>query len=246
MQRLPSFVAAVALLLGAPAALLAQDQTAAHRRQHRRRGELAAHRRPRSSAPPGIVVHQPINYRDIQRAITALFKTGQFDDVVAEQRTTGDRLILVLKVKERPVLEKWAVRGVSRSGGGRGQGPGEARRRPADRPERRRAGPRGHRLALQARRLLRRPGQDARGPADRRASASSSTCEEGAARGHQPGGRGRQQALLGQGRSSSTWPPVPKGSGGSRRASTTSGRSTRTCASGCRAGTPTRDSSISR
>src|SRR6185295_15620641 len=26
----------------------------------------------------GIIVHQPINYRDIQRAITALFQTGQF------------------------------------------------------------------------------------------------------------------------------------------------------------------------
>jgi outer membrane protein insertion porin family len=62
----------------------------------------------------GIIVRQPINYRDIQRAITALFRTGQFDDVVAEQRSIGGRLILVFRVKERPVLEKWAVRGVNR------------------------------------------------------------------------------------------------------------------------------------
>src|SRR5689334_15063903 len=53
----------------------------------------------------GIIVHQPINYRDIQRAITALFKTGQFDDVLVEQRNAGPRLILVIRVKERPVLE---------------------------------------------------------------------------------------------------------------------------------------------
>src|SRR5215208_2589846 len=62
----------------------------------------------------GIIVHQPINYRDIQRAITALLRTGQFDDVAAEQRNVGGRLVLVLRVKERPLLEKWAIRGVNR------------------------------------------------------------------------------------------------------------------------------------
>jgi outer membrane protein insertion porin family len=66
----------------------------------------------------GIIVHQPINYRDIQRAITALFRTGQFDDVLVEQRNERNRLILVIQVKERPVLEKWAVRGVERLGEG--------------------------------------------------------------------------------------------------------------------------------
>jgi outer membrane protein insertion porin family len=62
----------------------------------------------------GIIVRQPINYRDIQRAITALFRTGQFDDVLVEQRNAGERLVLAIRVKERPVLEKWAVRGVNR------------------------------------------------------------------------------------------------------------------------------------
>ena len=111
MQRLPPFLAAVALLLGAPAALVAQDG--------RRPPSTASRSRaiPRLSAVPDhrdlrIVVHQPINYRDIQRAITALFRTGQFDDVLVEQRTTGDGLFLVIKVKERPILRKWAVRGV--------------------------------------------------------------------------------------------------------------------------------------
>jgi outer membrane protein insertion porin family len=70
----------------------------------------------------GIIVHQPINYRDIQRAITALFRTGQFDDVLVEQRNAGARLVLLIRVKERPVLEKWAVRGVNRLSDGEVKG----------------------------------------------------------------------------------------------------------------------------
>ena len=118
MQRFRPFRAAVALLLGSPAALVAQEPQAA------------------PVAPPivdsiavegnsrltpsqiigtaGLVVRQPVNYRDIQRAITNLFRTGQFDDVLVEQRTVGDKLVLALKVKERPVLERWAVRGTNR------------------------------------------------------------------------------------------------------------------------------------
>jgi outer membrane protein insertion porin family len=113
MQRLPSIVAAVSLVLGAPAALLAQEQTTAAV------DSIAVEGNSRLTAAQiigtsGIIVHQPLNYRDIQRAITALFKTGQFDDVVAEQRTLGDRLILALRVKERPILRKWALRGVQK------------------------------------------------------------------------------------------------------------------------------------
>jgi outer membrane protein insertion porin family len=70
----------------------------------------------------GIIVRQPINYRDIQRAITALFRTGQFDDVLIEQRNVGQRLVLVIRVKERPVLEKWAIRGVNRLSDGQVKG----------------------------------------------------------------------------------------------------------------------------
>ena len=62
----------------------------------------------------GLVTGQPINYRDIQRGVTALFKTGQFDDVTVEQRNVGGKLVLVLKVKERPLLESWSVRGYDR------------------------------------------------------------------------------------------------------------------------------------
>jgi outer membrane protein insertion porin family len=62
----------------------------------------------------GLVQHQVTNYRDLQRAVTALFKTGQFDDVSLEQRDLDGKLLLVIHVKERPVLKKWVVKGNER------------------------------------------------------------------------------------------------------------------------------------
>jgi outer membrane protein insertion porin family len=62
----------------------------------------------------GIILHQSVNYRDVQRAITALFQTGQFDDVQVEQADTDGLLVLVIRVVERPVLQKWTVRGVEK------------------------------------------------------------------------------------------------------------------------------------
>jgi outer membrane protein insertion porin family len=112
MLRPLPILAAVALLLGVPAALLAQEQIpvvdsiAIEGNTRLTDSQIAG--------TAGIILHQPINYRDIQRAVTALFRTGQFDDVLVEQRTVGDRLVLAFKVKERPVLERWAVRGVQR------------------------------------------------------------------------------------------------------------------------------------
>ena len=58
----------------------------------------------------GLAPHQSINYRDVQRAVTALFRTGQFDDVAVEQQSRGGKLFLVLTVKERPLLIGWGVR----------------------------------------------------------------------------------------------------------------------------------------
>ncbi len=114
MQRFRPFLAAVALLLGGPAALVAQepqtppivDSIVVEGNARLTPAQIIG--------TAGLVVRQPVNYRDIQRAITALFRTGQFDDVVVEQRVVGERLVLALKVKERPVLQRWAVRGVDR------------------------------------------------------------------------------------------------------------------------------------
>src|SRR3954463_2504201 len=121
MHRIPSFVAACLLLGGGQAVLAAQepgppavDSIVVQGNQRLTPSQIVG--------SSGIIVHQPINYRDIQRAITALFQTGQFDDVLVEQRNEGQHLLLVLRVKERPVLEKWTVRGVNRVGEGEVKG----------------------------------------------------------------------------------------------------------------------------
>ncbi len=61
----------------------------------------------------GLRAGQATNYRDIQRAILALFRTGQFDDVgVSQADDPFGRVILVFRVRERPILQRWALKGV--------------------------------------------------------------------------------------------------------------------------------------
>ncbi len=61
----------------------------------------------------GLRPGQATNYRDIQRAILALFRTGQFDDVgVSQADDPFGRIILVFRVRERPILQRWALKGV--------------------------------------------------------------------------------------------------------------------------------------
>ena len=62
----------------------------------------------------GLAPGRPLSYRDIQRAIRALYATGQYADVQVAQDTVGGRQLLIVRVRERPLLVKWAVRGVSR------------------------------------------------------------------------------------------------------------------------------------
>src|SRR5437016_5060355 len=62
----------------------------------------------------GLTPGKPLGYRDVQRAIQALYATGQYDDVRVAQDTAGGRQVLVVRLRERPILVKWAVRGVSR------------------------------------------------------------------------------------------------------------------------------------
>ncbi len=59
----------------------------------------------------GLIVGDTINYRFVQRAIQALFRTGQFDDVLVEQRGSDTNIIIAIRVTERPILGRWAVRG---------------------------------------------------------------------------------------------------------------------------------------
>ncbi len=62
----------------------------------------------------GLVPQRFTTYRDIQRAVRALYATGQYDDVRIDQDTTGGVQVLIIRVRERPILTHWTVRGVSR------------------------------------------------------------------------------------------------------------------------------------
>ena len=62
----------------------------------------------------GLAPGHPINYRDVQRAIQALYGSGQFDRVDLTQEEVNGKNVLLIHVHERPLLVKWAVRGVER------------------------------------------------------------------------------------------------------------------------------------
>ena len=70
----------------------------------------------------GFILYQPINYRTVQRAIQSLFNTGNFDDVQVEQRGGQEKLIIAIIVKERPILQRWAVRGADQVSEGQVRG----------------------------------------------------------------------------------------------------------------------------
>src|SRR6266545_4751761 len=64
----------------------------------------------------GISPRATLNYRDVQRAIKALFATGQFDDVqiVCSVPPAVPKPTLTIQVRERPVLTKFSVVGPQR------------------------------------------------------------------------------------------------------------------------------------
>jgi len=62
----------------------------------------------------GLVAGRPLNYRDIQRAIQALYGSGQFDDVSITRNAGAEKTVLVIAVRERPQLLRWAVRGTDK------------------------------------------------------------------------------------------------------------------------------------
>ena len=62
-------------------------------------------------ASSGITIGEPVTYRDLQRAISALYATGQFSDVEIHQGRVGGLEVLRIVVVERPMLTGWSVRG---------------------------------------------------------------------------------------------------------------------------------------
>jgi outer membrane protein insertion porin family len=65
------------------------------------------------TAVAAIPTGQDITYRDIQRAITALYATGQYDDIRVAQTPEGapGPRLLRIEVVERPMLAGWSVQG---------------------------------------------------------------------------------------------------------------------------------------
>ena len=65
----------------------------------------------------GLLPGRALTYKDVQRAILALYATGQYDDVqIAQTQAAGGKNLVLIRVRERPTLVKWAVRGVQRLG----------------------------------------------------------------------------------------------------------------------------------
>ena len=64
----------------------------------------------------GLVGGTTLNYRDVQRAIRAVFATGQFDDVkvTCDPDAPGGKTVLAITVVERPVLSDVQIEGVDR------------------------------------------------------------------------------------------------------------------------------------
>ena len=66
-------------------------------------------------ATSGLLPGRSLTYKDVQRAILALYGTGQYDDVQIEQApAANEKNVVVIRVRERPQLVKWAIRGVQR------------------------------------------------------------------------------------------------------------------------------------
>jgi len=62
----------------------------------------------------GLTAGRAVGYRDIQRAIQALYATQLYADVRVLQQVAGGRQLLILQLRENPLLVKWALRGVVR------------------------------------------------------------------------------------------------------------------------------------
>ncbi len=115
MNRRLSFAIAVGAVLLAPRAAGAQGQPGARPdsivvRGLRRLDPAQALQASGLTAGGG----RTLTYRDIQRAIRTLYATGAYADVQVLEETAGGRLLVVLQLREQPILSKWAIRGVTR------------------------------------------------------------------------------------------------------------------------------------
>lgn len=61
-----------------------------------------------------IALGQPVGFLDVQRAVEALYATGQYADVKVLQATIGGKEVLLFEVVERAILGRWDVEGTSK------------------------------------------------------------------------------------------------------------------------------------
>jgi outer membrane protein insertion porin family len=61
----------------------------------------------------GLAPGRAMSYRDIQRAIRLLYASGEYDDVEVSEQVVGGRQVLLVNVRERPLLVRWTLRGAT-------------------------------------------------------------------------------------------------------------------------------------
>jgi len=61
-----------------------------------------------------IALGQPVGFLDVQRALEALYATGQYADIKVLQATIEGREVLLFEVVERAILRRWDVEGTSK------------------------------------------------------------------------------------------------------------------------------------
>jgi outer membrane protein insertion porin family len=59
----------------------------------------------------GLSTGRSLHFRDLQTAIRTLYATGQYDDVQILEEFVEGRRVLVIRVRERPLLTRWSVEG---------------------------------------------------------------------------------------------------------------------------------------
>lgn len=117
MRRRLTLLAAALVLLSAPRpALVAQERDPSLTTVIDSIDVVGLRRvtRAQALAYVGLPVGQEISYRDVQRAVQALYGSGQFDDIEVAQGVVDGRQILRFSVVERPILAGWSVRGVEK------------------------------------------------------------------------------------------------------------------------------------
>jgi outer membrane protein insertion porin family len=60
----------------------------------------------------GLSPGRALTFRDVQRAVTSLYASGNFDDIRITQGEVAGKAVLKIDVVERPLLLRWTIRGV--------------------------------------------------------------------------------------------------------------------------------------